>query len=147
VEEKKWKPASLDDIEIGKRIEPKVTKPAVTEKEIEQALSGISSTPSKKTTPGPVGNPNEISAYDAHIYSVFYNAWAQPASQGVRPAEVTISISSSGRIVSSRLSQSSGDATFDATVMTAVLSVTVLPKKPPAGYPLDNIVVQFRIID
>lgn len=147
VEEKKWKPTPIDDIEIGKEIAPKVTKPAVTEKEIEQALKNISTAPAKTATPGPVGNPDEISAYDAHIYSIFYNAWVQPASPGVRPAEVTISISSSGRILSSRLSRTSGDTAFDATVMTAVLSVTVLPKKPPTGYPLDNIVVQFRIID
>lgn len=144
-EKPKWKPTPVDQIKVSKkRIEPE--KPPLSSKEIQQALQGIQS-PSAKTTSGPVGNPDAISAYDAHIYSQFYNAWERPSAPGARPAKVTISISSSGRVTSSRLSQSSGDAAFDASVMAAVRRVTSLAKPPPTGYPRDNIIVQFRLID
>ena len=143
----KWKATKASDINPNKskRIVEKPSKPAVSDKDISKALSGIQSS-SKKTT-GPVGNPDAIAAYDAHIYNVFYNAWERPPAPASRPAKVTLSISSSGRILSSRLSQSSGDSAWDATVLAAVGRVKILPKKPPAGYPLNNIVVQFRIID
>jgi protein TonB len=137
----KWKATKPEDIIKGQKITPKQTKPAVSEQDIAKALSGISS-PSAS-----VGNSGENAAYDAHIYTVFYNAWSQPASPASRPAEVTISIQSNGRITKKRLSRSSGDAEFDKTVMAAVNRISMLPRKPPPDYPRDNIVVQFRIID
>jgi len=139
-EKPKWKPVDPKDIKIGKKTTVEPSKPTVSAQDIKKALQGISK-------PGPVGNPNETAAYDAHIYSVFYNAWNQPGSPASRPAEVTVSIQANGRIIKKKLSRSSGDSQFDQTVMTAVNSVTIFPKKPPKGYPLDNIVVQFRIID
>ncbi len=143
----KWKPTKASDINPNKskRIVEKPVKPTISASDISKELSGIQS--SSKATTGPVGNPNANAAYDSHIYSVFYNAWERPSTAASRPAKITISISSSGRILSSRLSQSSGDSAWDATVLTAVGRVKTLPKKPPVGYPLDNIVVQFRIID
>lgn len=149
-EKPKWKPTPVSQIKKGKKIEPvKPAKPAVSDSEIQNALKSVQSpsVSSSKPTSGPVGNPNAISAYDAHIFTVFYNAWERPSSPASRPAKVTISISTSGRVLSSRLSQSSGDANFDASVMAAVRRVSMLPKKPPAGYPLDNIVVQYTIIN
>lgn len=144
-EKPEWKPTPVDQIKVSKkRIEPE--KPPLSTKEIQQALQGIQSPSAKKTT-GPIGNPDAIAAYDAHIYSQFYNAWERPGSPGSRPAKVTISISSSGRVISSRLSQSSGDSAFDASVMAAVRRVASLAKPPPSGYPRDNIIVQFRLID
>ena len=140
-EKPKWKPTPIDQIKKGKKIEEKPVKPAVSAADIKKALSGIAS---PSATPG---NPNRNAAYDSHIYSVFYNAWKQPSSPAARPAEVTISILANGRIISKRLTGSSGDPQFDQTVMAAVNSISMLPQKPPAGYPLDNIVVQFRIID
>lgn len=137
----KWKPVDPSDIKIKKKVNEAPKKPTVSAQDIQKALSGVTK------DLGPVGNPDAISAYDAHIYKIFYNAWARPASPATRPAKVTISISSTGRVLSSRLSQSSGSSEFDASAMSAVQSVKVLPKKPPSGYPLDNIVVQFRIIE
>jgi protein TonB len=142
----KWKPTPVDTSKAKRIKAPEPPKPAISSKDIEKALSGISS-PSAKPDEGPVGNPNEIAAYDALIHQVFNRPWVRPAVPGARPAKVTISISSTGQILSSRLSQSSGDSAFDASVMDAVRSVKMLPRKPPNGYPLDNIVVQYRIID
>ena len=140
-EKPKWKPVDAKDIKIGKKTAVTPSKPTVSSSEITKALSGIS------TSSGPVGSSSSNAAYDSHIYTVYYNAWAQPSTPASRPAEVTISITSTGRIKSARLSQSSGDSQFDATVQKAIGAVKILPKKPPAGYPLDNIIVQFRIVE
>lgn len=133
----KWKPTKVD-VSKSTRIEP--TKPAVSATDIERELSGIVGEPTASTP----GNPNEFAAYDAKIYAAFYSAWRQPAANAARPAKVSISIQSNGRITTRSLSQGSGDPAFDKTVMDAVNSVSLLPK-PPDGYPLNNIVVQFRV--
>jgi TonB family protein len=139
----KWKPTKVDPTK-SKVIKATPTKPTVTNRDISEALNNIQKT---SNNTGPAGNPDAISAYDSHIYSVFYNAWSQPGTPGSRPAEVTISIQSNGRIKTRTLTRSSGDTQFDATVMVAVRSISIFPRKPPTGYPLDNIVVQFRIVN
>ena len=139
-EKSQWKPVDPKDIKIGKKVnEPKTSESAITAQDISKALKGV------RQSDQPIGTPDANRAYDAHIYSVFYNAWAQPAVPAMRPAEVSLSITADGRIRSWRLSRSSGDAQFDATVEQAVKSIRMLPRKPPPGYPLDNIVVLFRI--
>ena len=130
-----------EDIKIGKRVNETPKTPAISQNQIRQSLSGI--TKSAPTS----GNPSEISAYDALIHRSFNNAWAKPASSATRPAQVTISLSSSGGVTSFRLSQSSGDSQFDASVMNAVRGVKRLSRKPPKGYPLSGIVVGFEIVN
>ena len=144
----KWKPTKAADINPNKskRIVAKPVKPTVTDKDISKALSGISSEKVTRSAE-PAGNPDAIAAYDSHIYKIYYNTWVQPGSSTARPTEVTLSITSTGRIKSARISRSSGDSQFDATVQAAVNAVKMLPRKPPSGYPLDNIIVQFRIIN
>lgn len=139
----KWQPTRPEDIDPSKskKIEPVRKKPAISSGEIDQAFSDVT-----KNT-GKAGSPSEIAAYDALIKSVLYNAWKRPAAPAMRPARVTISITAAGRIGSVRLSQSSGDAGFDASVTQAARSVHILPRKPPKGYPLNNIVVNFNIVD
>ncbi len=135
----KWTATKPEDILKGQKVTP--STPTVSADDIKKALSDIAS-PSAKG-----GTSDANAAYDSHIYTVFYNAWHRPSSPSARPAEVTISIQSSGRIIKRSLTQSSGDSDFDQTVMAAVNSVSMFPRRPPAGYPLNNIVVQFRIID
>ncbi len=135
----KWEPVDPSQIKIGKKVPVTPVKPVISQSDIRKELSDIvkpSATP---------GNPNEISAYDAHIHSAFYKAWAQPAVAAARSAKVTIAITATGRIKTWRLSQSSGDPEYDATVESAVRKISILPKKPPAGYPLNNIVINFSI--
>ncbi|MEE9369413.1 MAG: TonB family protein [Pontiella sp.] len=143
----KWTPTKASDINPNKskRIVETPSKPTVSAADIRKELSNVQR--SSKKSPGPVGSSTANSAYDSHIYTIFYNAWAQPGTSASRPTEVTISISSTGRIKSARISKSSGDAQFDATVQKAINTVKILPKKPPAGYPIDNIIVQFKIIE
>lgn len=127
-----------EDIKIGKRVNNPAPQPTISPSEITRALKDVVDT-------SRVGNPSEIAAYDALIQQTFYNAWTQPAAAAARPTEVTISITSTGRIKSWRLSLSSGDPAYDATVEAAVKRVTALPRTPPSGYPLDNNVITFRL--
>ena len=77
-----WKPVDPKDIKIGKKVNATPTKPAISQSDIKQAFSDIAR-PSTTSTPG---NPNEFSSYDSKIYTVFYNAWSQPAANAARPA-------------------------------------------------------------
>ena len=138
----KWKPTKVDPTK-SKVIKATPKTPTFSAADIQKELSGITSSTPTKTT----GSPSQHSSYDSHIYTVFYNAWSQPGSPAIRPAEVTISIQSNGRITKRKLTRSSGDTEFDKTVMAAVNRISIFPQSPPAGYPLDNIIVQFRIID
>ena len=139
----KWTPKPIDINKATRVEEKKPPKPIISKNDINRIGESSRKTPA----PGPVGNPSEISAYDNLIHSVFNRAWNRPPAAALRPAVVKISITADGRIRSSNLSQSSGDAGFDATVMTAVRSVKILPRKPPAGYPLNGIDVRFSIVD
>ena len=129
-----------EDIKIGKKVNNTPTPPAVSSKDIQKALSDIVKTPTQKS-----GNPSEFAAYDAQVMRRFYGVWSRPAAPAMRPAEVRISVTKSGRITGQTLVAGSGDPAFDQTVMAAVRSVSTLPR-PPAGYP-DNFVVRFSIND
>ena len=136
----KWKPTKVDPSK-SKKIKATPKKPTVSERDINKALSGITSpTPTKAA-----GNPSEFAAYDAQVMRRFYGVWARPAAPAARPAEVRISVTKSGRITGRTLVKGSGDSSFDQSVMAAVRSVSTLPK-PPVGYP-DNFVVRFSIND
>ncbi|QBG48967.1 TonB C-terminal domain-containing protein [Verrucomicrobia bacterium S94] len=149
-EKPKWKPTPVDQIKKGRKIEPKAPpKPALSQKDLDRLNNVLSKEALPSSSAKPVenpGNPNEIAAYDAVIYSAFYNRWDRSGlSPTSRPAQVTLSINAAGRILTSRLSQSSGDSKFDAAVMLAVRSVTMLPRVPPRGYDLNNIIINFSI--
>ena len=135
----KWKPTKVDPTK-SKRIEATPNKPAVSLKDIEKALSGITS-PSAQTS----GSPSQFNAYDAQVFRIFYGKWARPGVPGARPAIVRITLLKNGRITGRVLKQKSGDPSFDQTVMDAVKSVSTLPKPPP-GYP-DSFDVRFSIVD
>ena len=138
-EKPKWKPVDPKKIKIGKKVNETPSTPAISSAEISKALRGITSSSAS------TGNPSEFSAYDAQVFRIFHGAWTRPGTPGVRPAMVKISFLRNGRITRRVLTQGSGDASFDQSVMAAVNAITTLPK-PPVGYP-DNIVVRFSIID
>lgn len=137
--EPKWEPTPVVP-QLNNKTEPTPPKPKI---DIGQAFEGIVETPAPPT-PTPAAPRTDFSSYDSQIYATFYNAWKQPPANASRPAKVTISIDSSGRVTSCRLSQSSQDAAYDKTVMDAARSVSRLPV-PPAGYPLSGIVINFVI--
>ena len=132
-----WTAASVDEIKVAPLIEvPRTQTPKIN---VSEAFSDL-------TASSNAGNPDEISAYDALINKAFHNAWVQPAAPASRPAKITISISSTGRITGWKLTQSSGDAQYDESVRSAANKISVLPRKPPKGYPLKDIEINFNVL-
>lgn len=142
------KKASEIDTSKSRVIQPREVKPALTSKEIEKALtvqspsrSGGSSSP----TQGRVGSASEDASYVSQIGRFFDSRWSAPS--GLTPTRstiVAIYISKWGTITKRVKVQSSGDATFDASVMKTVQSVSAIPR-PPDGFPYSNVEVEFRI--
>lgn len=140
VKKPKQRLARPEDIKIGPKVKSTPKKPRVSERDIKNAMEGITS-PSAQAS----GSPSEFAAYDAQVMRRFYGVWTRPAAPAARPAEVKIFVSKNGLITGRTLVKGSGDPSFDQSVMAAVRSVSTLPK-PPAGYP-DNFVVRFSIND
>lgn len=145
----KKKLVKAKDIKIGPKVEaPKPVKPAVSATDIKKALKSVqssSSTVSKPTTTGPVGNPNADNAYISQIGSFFDQRWTKPdSSSPSASAVVRIYISQWGTITRRTKIQGSGDSAFDASVMSAVNSVSTVPK-PPSGFSYEYVEVEFRV--
>ncbi len=141
-EKKKWTPTKVDPTK-SKRIEPKASVPIISEKDIEKTLSGIVSPSSSPSTT--TGNPDADAAYISQIGSFFDRRWTKPESSApAASAVVRINISKWGTITQRTKIQGSGDAAFDASVMSAVNSVNSVPK-PPSSFPYDYVEVEFRI--
>ena len=137
-EKPKWKATKPEDIIKGQRIEPKATKPAVSQADIEKALSGIAS--------GPTGDPSQFNEWYARVMRLFYNQWTPPgtASSATGSALVRIYIRKNGQIEKREKIRGSGDPLYDRTVMDAVNAVNTLPT-PPSNYPYDYVEVIFTL--
>lgn len=140
VQKPKWKPTSAKDIKIGKRIESKPAPSALSAKDIEKALSGITSSSSRSAV-----HPNAFNAYYAQVRNLFYGHWQAPASSGATGATVVkVSFRKNGQISKRAKISSSGDALYDRTVMDAVNAISMLPR-PPSDYPYDYVEVEFAL--
>jgi protein TonB len=117
------------EIKIGPRIvrqtttAPKpvrATQPRLSATEIERMLKN-GATPGVRNT---LAN-DEVSRCMLLIKRALYAAWDPPsrADAGSRPAEVELRFGASGRIMSARISQSSGNADYDRSVTAAVAAV------------------------
>lgn len=147
--EPKWKPIDPKQIKLGKKIEEKPVKPAVSSADIKRALSGISSPASpssSSSSSGKIGDPSQINAYLGRLKPIFYNQWKPPASASASSgsAIVRISIRTNGQIVKRILIKKSGDALYDQSAMAAAAAVSVLPP-PPKDYPFDYVEVEFAL--
>jgi len=137
-----WKPVDPKDIKIGKKINDPAPKPVLSEDVIEKNLKGIVGDPTPRMTPG---SPDADAAYISQIADFFDRLWTKPDSSApAASAVVRIHISKWGTITKRTRIQSSGDAAFDASVMSAVNSVNSVPK-PPSSFPYDYVEVEFRI--
>lgn len=138
----KWTPTKVDPSK-SKRIEPKPEKPLIDPSKIN--LSDVQETSTKPISSGPVGDPNADAAYISQIGRYFDQRWTKPDSSApAASAVVRIYISQWGTITDRKKIQGSGDAAFDASVMSAVNSVNKV-SKPPPGFSLEYIEIEFRI--
>ena len=135
----KWKPTKVD-VSKSKVIKP--SAPAITASDIEQELTGIVGESTTASTPG---NPDADAAYISQIGTFFDRRWTKPESSAPAASDVIrIYMSKWGTITQRKKIQGSGDAAFDASVMSAVNSVDTVPK-PPSSFPYDYVEVEFRI--
>jgi protein TonB len=135
----KWKPTKVD---VSKSKVIPAAKPAISAAEIEKELKGIVGEPTTTSSPG---NPDADAAYISQIGNFFDRLWTKPESSApAASAVVRINISKWGTITKRTKIQGSGDAAFDASVMSAVNSVKSVPK-PPSSFPYDYVEVEFRI--
>ena len=129
-----------DSIKNAERVKASPNKPTLTQREIEKTLGGIvTRSPTQR-----VGNSTSVAAYESTVQRIFYSAWQQPASEGRNPAKVKITIQGNGRIIGRKLIQSSGNSTYDQSVMGAARQVSALPK-PPKGYPDRTFTINFKL--
>ena len=147
-----WKPTSVNDIKVGKKVNTKPKKPAISSSDIKKALSDVaktsSSSPSRSTRPSKrTGNPSETNAYLGRVMQFFDRYWVPPGgASSSQSAIVRIYIRKNGQITKRTKIKGSGDSVYDKTVMNAVNSVNTIPV-PPAGYPYDYVEVEFRVDD
>jgi len=136
-EKPEWKPVDPKDIKIGKKIEPKPTKPAVSASEISKALAGVQSS---RTS---LGTPGQFNDYYVRVMNALYGRWVPPVTAATGTSmTVRIHILKNGQVVKRVPISGSGNAAFDTTVMDAVNAVSTLPA-PPSDYPYDYVEVTF----
>ena len=125
-------------------VETKPKKPTLTKEQINKMLSdGL-----PRSAPGRLGGaaPTALQAYYGQVYQVMYGAWRQPSGAGVSGirTQVKVKVQRSGFVVFRQKVSGSGSVAMDASVMTAVQSVSRLPPFP-TDIPDDSleIVVEF----
>lgn len=94
----------------------RVTEKPLSSKEIADALIRGAKFGTRNELPS-----NEISLCVGLVRSALYEAWDQPSESeaGSRPAKLLIRLDGAGRIVSYRITQSSGSAVLDTSVLRA----------------------------
>lgn len=135
----KWKPVDPKDIKKGKKVNETPKTPAVSNKDIQKALSGI-------TSSAPAANPSQFNDYYARVMRLFYNHWKPPASASSATGStvVRISMRKNGQITKRAKIKGSGDSLYDKTAMDAVNAVGTMPR-PPSNYPYDYVEVVFTL--
>jgi TonB family protein len=137
-----WKPVESKNIKIGKKVGDPTPKPkSVSAADIKKAIGAIGSSPSKSS-----GNPNRFNYYYSQVMAKLHAVWVPPSnvSSISGSAELKIFMRSNGSITSRKIIKSSGNSSFDQTVMKAANSVTMLPK-PPSDYNFNYVVVPFAM--
>ena len=94
----------------------RVTDKQLSSKEIANALASGAKVGTRNQLPA-----NEISMCVSLVRNALYEAWDQPGESeaGSRPAKLYIRLDAAGRISIYRITQSSGSAQFDSTVLKA----------------------------
>jgi colicin import membrane protein len=146
--QKKPQPPRFD--EIYKPYDPSkptsakpVTDKQLSRDEIEKALRDGARAGTRNSIP-----EDEVSRCVLLVRRALHDAWVQPSAgdAGPQPAFLDIRLDSTGRIVSYRISQSSGSAYFDQTVLKAAANA-----QPIRGLTLaflkqyETVTVEFRL--
>ena len=84
---------------------------------------------------GPGGGGPSYASYASWVRSVYENAWVAPQDSSMDDAvtRVTVTISRDGTVISSRITNRSGDSQMDASVQRALDRVTTVGRPFPEG--------------
>ncbi|MCB1068703.1 MAG: TonB C-terminal domain-containing protein, partial [Kiritimatiellae bacterium] len=122
---------------------PPPQAPALTAEQIrQQLLQGLPGT--TPTTPSSA-NASVLGSYLAVVQNALYAAWQKPGGVAGRRVTVQIRIARDGSMIQRKLVGSSGDATLDESVMTALQSVRKF-SAIPASYtdPFLDVTIHFE---
>ena len=141
-QQSKWKPKSLKEITISKKIikntktvPQKTVTHRVSANDIESKLRKFYTKNSNKA-PLQASHGNVSANYRDKLYTAIYKLWDQPARSelgGKYPVvDITMTVESNGRVSSSRISQKSGIKAMDSSVIRLLQKLKQLPP-PSAG--------------
>ena len=136
-----WHPKTLHEITISKKVvknnQPtkRVTQHKISANEIESKLRRVYSI-NNNTSPVQTSQGNVSANYRDKLYTAIYRLWNQPAKSelgGRYPVvDITLTVESSGRVSSARISHRSGVKAMDSSVDRLLKNLKRLPP-PSAG--------------
>lgn len=116
---------------VRRQDQPVIKPPPVrTPTAAELAQQFRSSLPTSPSAPATTGTPSEMGSYYGTVQRILYQAWQQPPGVAGLSAQVSIRIARDGNITQRNMVRGSGNATMDASVMSALRSVSSLPRLP-----------------
>jgi len=115
---------------------PRPVKPAINAKDVNTALKGLNNLSAKIKVQVSGSNRAAFATYAQHVVAVYRRAWQPLIPKNLaraRIAEVSVTISRDGRVITARIIRRTGDAALDKSVQRALDKVRSVGKSFPSG--------------
>ena len=115
---------------------PRPVKPAINSKDVKTALKGLNNLSAKIKVQVSGSNRAAFATYAQHVVVVYRRAWQPLIPKNlarVRIAEVSVTLSRDGRVLSARIIRRTGDAALDKSVQRALDKVRSVGKSFPSS--------------
>jgi protein TonB len=115
---------------------PRPVKPAINAKDVNSALKGLNNLSAKIKVQVSGSNRAAFATYAQHVVAVYRRAWQPLIPKNLaraRIAEVSVTISRDGRVITARIIRRTGDAALDKSVQRALDKVRSVGKSFPSG--------------
>ena len=97
----------------------------------EELAKNLMSNLPRSSSPSPsASNPSDLARYYGSVQGILYQAWQQPPGVAGLSTKVSIRIAKNGSITDRKLLAGSGSKSMDDSVMSALKSVSSLPRLP-----------------
>ena len=116
--------------------QPRPVKPAINSKDVNSALKGLNNLSAKIKVQVSGSNRAAFATYAQHVVAVYRRAWQPLIPKNLartRIAEVSVTISRDGRVISARIIRRTGDAALDKSVQRALDKVRSVGKSFPSS--------------
>ena len=110
--------------------------PAVSSKEVSNALKGLNNLSAKIKVQVSGSNRAAFATYAQHVVAVYRRTWQPLIPKNLartRIAEVSVTIDRTGRVIRAIITRSTGDAALDKSVQRALDKVRSVGKSFPSG--------------